>query len=418
MAAQIQYIQINNVKIPIVYEHNQQLPLFYLQLVFKGAGGVSNGELLGLANLTSSLLDEGTKKLGATKFAEKLEEKALNLSVGSGLETLSFTLSGMQNMQKEGMELLKNLLKDPNFTEQTLNKVKENATIALLEKENDYDYQANRALQALLFKGSALEYPLSGTQESIAKITLSDVEKFYKEHINLEALMVVVGGDVTFDEIAKDLEEMLKILPQGKKVALKSIQAQDSKAYQRLLKETQQAYIYFGAPLNVSNLQKESAYIKVASFVLGAGGFGSRMLEEVRVKRGLAYSAVMRLNATNRQAYALGYLQTSLKNEKEAEKIVVEVVNDFVKNGITQEELDEAKRYLLGSEPLRNETLSQRLSTAYTNYYNGLPLDFNAQVLKEIEHLKLEDVNAYIKAHTEIKNLSFAVVSADIKDNN
>ncbi|WP_299549509.1 pitrilysin family protein [uncultured Helicobacter sp.] len=413
MATEMKSLQVNGVKIPIIFEQNTQLPLFYVQLVFKGAGGVSNGKNLGLADITSSLLNEGTKKLGATKFAQKLEEKALSLSAGSGLETLSFTLSGMQSMQKDGISFLKALLEDPNFTQSTLNKVKENALIAILEKENDYDYQANRLLQSLLFKGTALEYPLSGTQESIAKMTLGDVEKFYKSHVNLESLILVVGGDVDFNVVSKDLETALSKLPKGKKQIIAKREANHSKSYQRTLKDTQQAYIYFGAPLKVENLQKELAYIKVASFVLGGSGFGSRMMEEVRVKRGLAYSAVMRLNATNRQAYALGYLQTSLKNEKEAQKIVVEVVKEFVKKGITQEELDEAKRYLLGSEPLRNETLSQRLGTAYMNHYDGLPLDFNAQVLKEISTLKLNEINAYIKTHKEIEDLTFAIVSAD-----
>lgn len=413
MATEMKSLQVNGVKIPIIFEQNTQLPLFYVQLVFKGAGGVSNGKNLGLADITSSLLNEGTKKLGATKFAQKLEEKALSLSAGSGLETLSFTLSGMQSMQKDGISFLKALLEDPNFTQSTLNKVKENALIAILEKENDYDYQANRLLQSLLFNGTALEYPLSGTQESIAKMTLGDVEKFYKSHVNLESLILVVGGDVDFNVVSKDLETALSKLPKGKKQIIAKREANHSKSYQRTLKDTQQAYIYFGAPLKVENLQKELAYIKVASFVLGGSGFGSRMMEEVRVKRGLAYSAVMRLNATNRQAYALGYLQTSLKNEKEAQKIVVEVVKEFVKKGITQEELDEAKRYLLGSEPLRNETLSQRLGTAYMNHYDGLPLDFNAQVLKEISTLKLNEINAYIKTHKEIEDLTFAIVSAD-----
>ena len=414
MAIEMKSLQVNGVKIPVIFEKNTQLPLFYVQLVFKGAGGVNNGKNLGLADITSSLLNEGTKKLGATKFAERLEEKALSLNVGSGLETLSFTLSGMQSAQKDGIFFLRDLLQDPNFTQSTLDKVKETALITILEKENDYDYQANQLLQSLLFKGSVLEHPLSGTQASITKITLGDVEKFYKNYINLESLILVVGGDVDFNAISRELEMALSHLPKGKKQEITKREANHSKAYERSLKDTQQAYIYFGAPLKVENLQKELAYIKVASFVLGGSGFGSRMMEEVRVKRGLAYSVVMRLSANSRQAYAVGYLQTSLKNEKEAQEIVIEVVNNFVKKGITQEELDEAKRYLLGSEPLRNETLSQRLGAAYTNYYDGLPLDFNAQVLKEIAELKLHDVNAFIKAHTEIKDLTFAVVSADI----
>ena len=412
MAIEMKSLQVGGVEIPVIYEQNTQLPLFYVQLVFKGAGGVSNGKNLGLSDITSSLLNEGTKALGVTKFSQKLEEKALSLSAGSGFETLSFTLSGMSAMQKDGIGFLKELLKNPNFTQKALDKVKESALVAILEKESDYDYQASRMLKSMLFKGSPLEFPLSGTQESIAKITLQEVEKFYYQYVNLNSLTLIVGGDMEFENIAQELKGALEALPQGKVASLKPIVANDGKQIRHSNKETQQAYIYFGAPLNVSNLQKELALIKVASFVLGGGGFGSRMMEEVRVKRGLAYSAVMRLSATNTQALAQGYLQTSLKNEKEAQKLVQEVVNAFVKNGITQEELQEAKRYLLGSEPLRNETLSQRLGTAFNNYYNGLPLDFNQQVLEEISRLTLEEVNRYIQAHKEIAKLSFAIITA------
>ncbi|MDY5557683.1 pitrilysin family protein [Helicobacter sp.] len=412
MAIEMKSLQVGGVEIPVIYEQNTQLPLFYVQLVFKGAGGVSNGKNLGLSDITSSLLNEGTKALGVTKFSQKLEEKALSLSAGSGFETLSFTLSGMSAMQKDGIGFLKELLKNPNFTQKALDKVKESALVAILEKESDYDYQASRMLKSMLFKGSPLEFPLSGTQESIAKITLQEVEKFYCQYVNLNSLTLIVGGDMEFENIAQELKGALEALPQGKVASLKPIVANDGKQIRHSNKETQQAYIYFGAPLNVGDLQKELALIKVASFVLGGGGFGSRMMEEVRVKRGLAYSAVMRLSATNTQALAQGYLQTSLKNEKEAQKLVQEVVNAFVKNGITQEELQEAKRYLLGSEPLRNETLSQRLGTAFNNYYNGLPLDFNQQVLEEISRLTLEEVNRYIQAHKEIAKLSFAIITA------
>ncbi len=413
MAIEMKNLSVKGIEIPVIYEQNTQLPLFYVQLVFRGAGAVSNGVNLGLSDIVSSVLNEGTKELGVTKFSKKLEEKALTLSVGSRLETLSFTLSGMSAMQKDGILCLKELLKNPNFTQKTLDKVKENSLVAILERESDYDYQASRLLKSMLFKGSALEFPLSGTQDSVTKISLKEVERFYQQFVNLNSLILIVGGDMEFANIAQELENMLQFLPLGKIGVLKPIFASDSMQTQYLSKETQQAYIYFGAPFKVEDLQKESALFKVASFVLGGSGFGSRMLEEVRVKRGLAYSAVMRLNATHTQSWAQGYLQTSLKNEKEAKNLVQEVVNEFVKNGITEKELQEAKNYLLGSEPLRNETLSQRLGTAFNHYYNGLPLDFNKQVLEQISKLTLKEVNQYIKSHKEITKLSFAIVSAE-----
>lgn len=413
MAVELKKMEVKGVEIPVLYEKNSQLPLFFVQIVFKGAGGVSNQKNYGLSDVTSSLLNEGTQKLGVTRFSQKLEEKALSLSVGSGLETMSFTLSGMSEEQTSGLKYLKELIENPNFTQKALDKVKENSLIGILEKENDFDYQANRALNAMLFKGSVLEHPLSGTKESLEQMTLGEVEDFYHKFVNLKSAIVIVGGDVDYAKITQSLKNLLAILPVGDSVEITPFAASDKSQTKRQIKETKQAYIYFGAPLKVENLQKESALIKVASFVLGGSGFGSRMMEEVRVKRGLAYSAVMRLEAGKTFSYARGYLQTSLKNEKEAQKLVQEVVDEFVAKGISEQELKEAKQYLLGSEPLRNETLSQRLGNAFNNYYKGLLLDFNAQVLEAIKNLTLKEVNDYIKSHKEITKLTFSVVSAD-----
>ncbi len=413
MAAELKNVEIKGVDIPIIYEQNIQLPLFYVQIIFKGAGGISNKGLYGLSDLTSSILNEGTKELGVTKFSQKLEEKALSLEVESRFETMSFTLSGMKKESQAGFRLLKSLLQDPNFTQVTLEKVKETALTSLLEKESDFDYQANRALNAMIFKDSLLEYPLSGTKESIQKITLKNIQDFYQTFINLKSVIVIAGGDIDFLTITQSLNDVLGGLPEGKEVQIKPIKVHRDEGYKRQVKDTKQAYIYFGAPLEVKDIQKEIARVKVASFVLGGSGFGSRMMEEIRVKRGLAYSAVMHLNAGQTISYAQGYLQTSIDNEKEAKSIVGEVIKEFIQKGITQQELQEAKQYLLGSEPLRNETLSQRLNAAFNNYYRGLPLDFNHKVLQEIANLKLEDVNAYIKNHQEISALTFSVVSAD-----
>ncbi|CAM2906410.1 M16 family metallopeptidase [Helicobacter burdigaliensis] len=413
MATELRHIQVNGVNIPVIYEKQSNLPLFYLQIIFKGAGSVSDQKSYGLSDITSSLLNEGTKKLGVTKFAEKLEQKALNLSVESGFETMSFILSGMSSEHKKGIEYLKDLMQDPNFTQNALTKVKENSLVSLLEKENDFDYQASRALSSMLFKGSPLEFPSSGTKESIAKISLKEVEDFYKNHIQLKSTIIVVGGDLEFLELEKSLKEVLSKIPNGKEVKISPIQANKTKEQKRQLKDTKQAYIYFGAPFYIKDLKEEIAKAKVASFVLGGSGFGSRIMEEIRVKRGLAYSAYMRLVTGKTLSYATGYLQTSLKNEKEAQKIVQEVVDTFLEKGITQKELDEAKAYLLGSEPLRNETLSQRLNASFSNYYKNLPLEFDSLVLQEIKALSLKEVNDYIKEHQEIKNLTFSIISAD-----
>lgn len=411
MATELKAININGVEVPVIFEKSAQLPLFNIQAIFKGAGSASNGNLLGLSDVTSSMLNEGTKKLGATKFAQKLEERAISLSVGSTYETMNFAISGMKNEQNLALKALSDLLKDPNFTQKTWEKIQESSISALLEKESNFDYQAQMNLNKHLFKDSAMENPMGGTLESLKKISLKDIENFYKNTVNLNSLILVIGGDVDFVALQKTLKDTFSNLPLGKKAEIAQVKVSDKEENVRIIKDTKQAYVYFGAPFFVKDFQKESAKIKVASFVLGAGGFGSRILEEIRVKRGLAYSAMMYLSSQNSKSLAQGFLQTSLENEKEATKLVKEVVDKFLQKGITQKELDEAKKYLLGSEPLRNETLNQRLNTAFGNYYRGLPLDFDKIVLDEVAKLSLKEVNDYIKSHKEIKKLTFSIVS-------
>lgn len=412
MAVELKNIKIGEQNVPVIFEKTSNPPLFSLQLVFAGLGSYNNGELHGIADILSSLLNEGSKKHGATGFAELLEKNALLLSVDNGLETLSFSLSGTSDKFELGIDLLAELLTAPNFSQKELDKVKQNSLMAILERENDFDYQSSRGLKAMLFSGTPLEFPAAGTKESIEKISLKDIKDKYKKGINLANLTIILGGNLDYDSSTKKIAEIIKDLPLGKKINFAPIFANNKKQEKSLKKDTKQAYIYFGSPLNVDkhNDAKELAKIRVASFVLGGGGFGSRMLEEVRVKRGLAYSAYMQLNATPTLSYANGHLQTSLENEKEALKVVREVLLEFLKNGITNEELKAAKSYLLGSEPLRNETLNQRISTAFLNYYRGLPLDFNSKILKEIESLNLNEINSYIKSHKEIADLSVFIV--------
>ena len=171
----------------------------------------------------------------------------------------------------------------------------------------------------------------------------------------------------------------------------------------------EQSYIYFGSEFNISN--DELYLAKTATFILGAGGFGSRMMEEIRVKRGYAYSAYAQNEFQKTYTILKGHLQTKLENTEDAIKIVKELIDDFVKNGVSEEELNQAKKFLIGSEPLRNELLAQRLLRKFKEYYYNLPESYYDKELQMINSLELKELNDFIKKHDEIKNLSFSIVT-------
>lgn len=410
MAAQIEHLNIENKNIPIIFEQQNKLPTFNLQLVFKNSGSIKDKDKSGLATLAAKVLNEGTLEDGSVKFAQQLENKAISLTVSHGFETFVIELSSIKDVYQDGLELLAKLLKSPNYKEETLNKIKTILTGSLKRKENDYDYVAKNELKKLLFKDTALENPSSGTIDSINKITLDDIKSFINEALTLDNLIIVAGGDIKLEELKKEITPILNELKKGKETTFTEIKASSSKEIKILEKDTQQAYIYFGSPFN-TEVNDENNYIaKVASFILGGSGFGSRLMEEIRVKRGLAYSAYGQISINKSYSYFTGYLQTKNESANEAKDLVQTIVNNFVKNGITKEELKAAKNFLTGSEPLRTETLSQRLNRAFTLYYRGLGQDYSNKELEKIEKLKLKDINQYIKSHSEIENISFSIV--------
>mgnify|MGYP003594893237 FL=1 len=410
MSATIKHININNIDIPVIFEEQKSLPILNLQLIFKNAGYIKDKNNLGLANLSSKILNEGTKELGATKFAEKLDDNAITLHSSIGFETFIIELSSLKEKSDLALELLSALLKSPNISEEALSKVKTLTIGSIKRKENDFDDVASKGLNSILYKGTPLENPSNGTIETISKIDLKDIKKFIDDSLVLNNLIVVAGGDISLDELQKQLIPILKSLNIGEREQNSKIEFNSTKQEKELLKPTEQAYIYFGSNFNATAKDEDNYKAKVASFILGGSGFGSRLMEEIRVKRGLAYSAYSNININRSYSSFSGYLQTKNESYKEAKDIVISLVEEFVKNGVTKEELESAKNFLTGSEPLRTETLAQRLNRAFMLDFKGLSQDYPKVELEKIQNLTLEDLNSYIKTHTELNNLTFFVV--------
>jgi len=411
MAATIQHIEVKGMKIPLIFEEDKRLPIVTMQFVFKNSGTITDIDKAGLAKFSAKVMSEGTSKLGSSAFAEALEAKAIHISASTGKETFVMELSSLKEEFESGLKSFDALLKDPNFTQKIINKVKTTTLGSLARKENDFDYIASTELKALLFEGSVMAKPSNGTAKSIKSIELEDVKEFVKKNLVSSKLIVVLGGDIEIEKVKKLIAKVIESMPIGKSSDVKNYKVTDEIKEKIIKKETKQAYIYFGSPYDMSVESKDYYKARVAIFILGTGGFGSRLMEEIRVKKGLAYSAYARVNVSKSSSYMSGYLQTKLESLDEAKKTVKEVVAKFVKDGVTQEELEQTKKFLLGSEPLRVETMSQRLNRTFMEYYKGQELGHAAKELELIKNLKLKDLNKYIKNHKEILEMSFAIVT-------
>lgn len=412
MASTLDFIEIHGVKVPFIFEQDKRLPIVSMQIVFTHSGSIDEGKHYGLARMSAKMLNEGSLKRGSVGFADALDARAIQLSSTAGNETFVIELGSLKEEFDTGLALLNEQLREPNFTDKTLDKVKTMALSDIARKEADFDTVASDELKAVLFEGTPMAVPNIGTAKSIKAIKLSDIEAFKKDHLVLSNALIVMGGDISISDAKAKVQAFLSALEKGK-VGQERYYEPRKTPKESILKrpQTEQAYLYFGAPFDMKEGDSEFYKARVAMFILGSSGFGSRLMEEIRVKRGLAYSAYSRLSVAKTNTYFSGYLQTKLESQEEAKKTVVEVIDTFVREGVSQSELDQARKFLLGSEPLRVETLSQRLGRTFSEYYQGKPLGHSLQELELIRTLSLDELNDFIKRHGEIRDLSYAIVT-------
>jgi zinc protease len=412
MASTLDFIDIHGVKVPFIFEEDKRLPIVSMQIVFTHSGSIDEGKHYGLARLCGKMMNEGSLKRGSVGFADALDARAIQLSAHAGNETFVIELGSLKEEFDTGLFLLSEQLREPNFTAKSLDKVKTMAFSDIARKEADFDSVASDELKAVLFEGTPMAVPNIGTKESIKGIKLGDIEGFKKDHFVLSKALVVMGGDIAMADAKAKAKTLLESFEKGKEGKARHYEPRKTPKESILKRpQTEQAYLYFGAPYAMNEGDPEFYKARVAMFILGSSGFGSRLMEEIRVKRGLAYSAYSRLSVAKTNTYFSGYLQTKLESGEEAKKTVVEVIDTFVREGVTQSELDQARKFLLGSEPLRVETLSQRLGRTFSEYYQGRELGHSLQELELIRTLTLDEVNDFIKRHGEIRDLSYAIVT-------
>lgn len=402
------YLDVNKSKIPIIFEDSKLLPIGVIKIIFNG-GGKINEKKIGLSTFSANLMGKGTKAKGEEKFANDLESKAISLNINNGIETFNFELSFLKNQEDEAIKLLGELLKNPNTTKEAYEQTKLILSSYLLSKENDFDYIANTNLNKIIFENTPLAN--NSTIESINKIDLNDVKEFIKNTFVLENMVILIGGDLDINKTKEKLKKIVDFLPTGEKYKSKKYFPSENVKTITTIKPTQQAYIYFASPFNFDNYENSLHKAQVMSFIMGSSGFGSRIMEEIRVKRGLAYSAYFYNSINNVTSNTIGYLQTKLENKDKAINAVRETIAKFIKDSVTKEELNDAKAYILGSRVLSDETLNQRLNKKYINFHRGLSLDYDKTLVEKIKNLSLQELNEYIKSHKEVNNLSFSIVA-------
>ncbi|EAK0848165.1 M16 family metallopeptidase [Campylobacter lari] len=399
-------LSFNNTKIDIIYEYENELPVLFFKLIFKNSGKIAEKNNRGCASMLARLLNEGS----SDEFFKSLEYRAIELYTKASFEHFQISIKCLKEHFDFALEKLQELFLNVRFDEKILQRLKTLALGELASLNTDYDYQAKRLLNKNVFKDEIFSSGLDGTKESIEKISLKELQDFMNENLVLDNALFVFGGDVKEDEVKVKTEKICQILKRNTPNQNKNYKLIEESIEVSEQKSTEQAYIYFCSPFNMQINDEKMYLAKLALFILGQGGFGSRLMEEVRVKRGLAYSAYAMLDVNLNYSRVFGYLQTKNESSNEAKTLVKEVFENFIQNGVNEKEFQLAKQFLVGSMPLRYESLAKRLDIMLNEYLHGLKLGNLKEEMQKIKNTTLDELNDFIKAHSEITKVSFASI--------
>jgi len=251
MGANLSHLKVDKVEVPFIYEEDTNLPIVSMQLVFENSGSLADTQS-GIAKLLAALLNEGTKKAGSVGFATKLENRAISISSNAGKETFVIEVSALKSEFGQAVEHLKELLQDPNYSEGTLEKIQTQTLGILQRKESDFDYLSNLELKKMLFPNMPLAQASLGTTQSVSKISMEDLKKYLETHLGIQNAIVVMGGDLLEEEAKVLVLPVLKLLGQVTPKKIETMKPVAKQQVKETIEDSKQAYIYFGAPLNVS----------------------------------------------------------------------------------------------------------------------------------------------------------------------
>lgn len=336
------------------------VPLVSLDFAFKGGAAQDGPDKAGLATMLASLLDEGAGELDSDAFHEALDEKAIEISFHADRDHIGGRMRTLARNLDAAADLLALSLAKPRFDEDAVARVHEQLAASLRHEANDPSAMSGRAWRAGAFPGHPYGRPPAGTLESLNAIARAEIALQAHRLITRGALHIGIVGAIDAARAGEILERIFGALPaDGKLDAIQTAQFTGLGRVEILDLDVPQSTIRFGRPA-LSRHDGDYIASQLAAQILGGGpGMTSRLFREVRDKRGLAYS----VSANVANLDAADYLQgsTTTKNERAYESldVIVEQIRDIAQNGPSAAELDKAKKYMIGSYPLRFDTSSK-----------------------------------------------------------
>ena len=340
----------------LVEDHS--LPIISFQFLFSGGAATDPRSRAGLANMVSGLLDEGAGELDSQSFQRRLSDESILLSFSASRDNFAGSLKTLTRNRDEAFDLLRIALTEPRFDPDSVTRIRAQILAGIASRTNDPDRIAQQTFWEAIFPGHPYAQPLEGTAESVAAITEDDLRTFVTRRLARNELIVGVVGDMTADELKILLDKTFGALPERSEAfTIPKVEPAAGGEVIVVQAENPQSRILFGQK-GLYRDDPDYYAALVLNHILGGGSFTSRLYDEIREKRGLAYSVYSYLLPLDSAALWLGGAGT----ENAAVSVSVELVKNQWANlrafGVSQDELDKAKANLVGSFGLRFDSSS------------------------------------------------------------
>lgn len=413
-AAQIKIQEVispGGIKAWLVEEH--AIPFIALQMGFRGGTSLDSAEKQGATNLMVGLLEEGTGDMDAAAFLKASEELAAEFSYSSRRDSVIISARVLTSNAQDALDLLKLAITQPAFNQVAFDRVQAQVISGLESEKSDPDSIAGKRMNQISYGDHAYGRPADGSVETVNLLTPADMVAAHRAGLSLDHLVVGVVGDVTAEQLGPMLDRLLGDLPEtGANLPANVDFNATGKTTVVDFDTPQSVALWSHKGLDRHHPDFLTAY--VMNHILGGGGFGSRLTDEVREKRGLTYGVYSYVAALDHSNFMGGSVASA--NGKIAEAIAVvraewarAATGDF-----TAKELENAKKYLTGSYPLRfgsNGKIARALVSLQLDF---LPIDYVNTRNAKVNALTLEQINRVARALLKPEQLQFVVVGKPV----
>ena len=387
------------------------LPIVEIHALIKAGSAQDPPEKAGLANLVAGLLDEGTTTRSSKQLAEQID--FVGGSLGAQADE-DFTTASARTLKKDidlGFTLLADILQRPAFPKQEFERVRSQILGEIASDNDDPGHVAMKAFNQLVFQNHPYRWPVNGTEDTLGKITLADVQAFYaKEYLPNQVILTVVG-DVSVEQATTLVQTHFGSWKKGavQPRTAKKPAVIDKKVVQLIEKDLTQSTIVIGHP-GISRTNPDFYAVTVMNHVLGAGGFSSRLMDTIRDKQGLAYGITSHYDARSMPGSFWINLQTRTETTNQAINGVLTEMKTIREAPVSDQELADAKAFLMGSFPLRLDSTAKLAKVLAQVEFFGLGFDYFSQYPKWIERVTKEDVQRAAKQYLDPQHYALVVV--------